>query len=510
MTNMIKGSWFANLSIRAKLLWLMMLTSSMALVIAGLAIVSYDSLTYKRQRLDDLSTQATMLGAISNAALVFNDAKAAQEYLSTLSARPSIASAVIYDNAGRTFATYRRSQDDDVKLTPAEADGYRIENDDLLLFRRVMQGEEIIGTVHLRENLGLNKRLLRYAGLVLFLLASSLLAALLLSARLRTLVSKPRLEVTDIARRVIDHQDYSHRAVKHTSDEVGVLVDAFNQMLAHIQQRETALQAANKALQLEITEHKAIRDVVAALNETLEERVAERTTELESANKELESFCYSVSHDLRAPLRGIDGFAMILQENYAEKLDAQGLNYLQRVRAATQRMGHLIDDLLKLSRTARSEMNPTTVNLTDLANAIASELQDSAPDRKVTISIAPDMVIKGDPTLMRAVLENLIGNAWKFTGKQPDPRIEVGSAIIADKVTYFVRDNGTGFDMKYADKLFGAFQRLHSVTEFEGTGVGLANVQRIIRRHGGQVWAEAKLNEGATFYFTLSAWRKTA
>jgi signal transduction histidine kinase len=237
-------------------------------------------------------------------------------------------------------------------------------------------------------------------------------------------------------------------------------------------------------------------------------RLTRLMAQLEAVNKELESFCYSVSHDLRAPLRAIDGFSMILQESYGDKLDAQAHNYLERVRAATQRMSHLIDDLLKLSRTVRSEMRITTVNLSELACTIAKDLEGTAPERKVTFSIAPQMVVHADASLMRVVLENLLGNAWKFSGKRAEARIEVGSMTNAGETVYFVRDNGAGFDMKYADKLFGAFQRLHSVTAFDGTGVGLANVQRIIHRHGGRVWAEAAVDQGATFYFTLSAQRK--
>jgi signal transduction histidine kinase len=240
-------------------------------------------------------------------------------------------------------------------------------------------------------------------------------------------------------------------------------------------------------------------------NAELERRVRERTAQLEAVNKELESFCYSVSHDLRAPLRAIDGFSMILQESYGDKLDVQAHKYLERVRAATQRMGHLIDDLLKLSRTARSEMRITTVNLSELVCTIAKDLEETAPKRKVTFSIAPDMIVNADANLMRVVLENLLGNAWKFSGKRVEARIGIGSTTNAGKTAYFVRDNGAGFDMKHADKLFGAFQRLHSVTAFDGTGVGLANVQRIILRHGGRVWAEAAVDQGATFYFTLSA-----
>jgi len=487
-----------------------MLTSSMALVIAGLAMVTYDSITFKRQRLNDLTTQAEILGSISSAAVAFNDTKAANEYLSALKTRPMVSMAVIYDNNGKIFATYHRNESDSVDAPQLEAEGTRIQGDDLELFRHIHQGNEIIGTVYLRAGLGLEERLIRYTGIVLTLLVASLLIALLLSARLQALVSTPLLEVADIAQRVINNQDYSRRAIKYSNDEVGVLVDGFNQMLSQIQQREAALQSANHALQLEIAEHKAAREQVAALNETLEQRVVERTAELEAANKELESFSYSVSHDLRAPLRGIDGFSLILQENYSDKLDEKGQSYLQRVRAATQRMGDLIDDLLKLSRATRSEMNPTTVDLSELATTITDELQESTPDRKAVFSIEPHMIVNADETLMRVMLENLIGNAWKFAGKRPETRIEIGKKIIAGDTVYYIKDNGTGFDMKYADKLFGAFQRLHTVNEFEGTGVGLANVQRIIRRHGGKVWAEAKLDEGATFYFTLSAWRKSA
>jgi signal transduction histidine kinase len=502
----VKTPWFGDLSIRGKLLWIIMLASSVALVVAGCALVVYDSIAFRQQRLADLFTQAQILGAISSAALVFNDAKAAQEYLSAaVEARREVVSAIIYDGDGKVFAKYLRSGNTGLEPPRAEADGHRIEGDDLLLFWRINHSNETIGTVHLRAGLEQRARLLRYAGIVLIMLIGSLLVALLLSGKLQALVSEPLLEVTQVARGVIDHQDYSRRVIKRSEDEVGVLVDAFNQMLNQIQQRDAALQATNQALQAEIAEHKSARDEIAALNQNLEKRVAERTAELEAANKELESFAYSVSHDLRAPLRSIDGFTAIVSESYAGKLDAQGQSYLKRVRSASQRMGRLIDDLLKLSRTVRSEMNRTRVNLSDLARTIANELQEAAPERKALFTIAPDLEVHADTNLIRTVLENLLGNAWKFAKKRTEARIEVGSTTRDNQTVYFVRDNGTGFDMKYADKLFGAFQRLHSITEFEGTGVGLANVQRIIRRHGGQVWAEAAEDRGATFYFTLSA-----
>lgn len=249
----------------------------------------------------------------------------------------------------------------------------------------------------------------------------------------------------------------------------------------------------------------AQRDVIQGLNINLERRVAERTAQLEAANKELEAFSYSVSHDLRAPLRSIDGFSQALLEDYADKLDEEGKKDLQRVRAATQRMGDLIDDMLNLSRVTRKEMRLETVDLSAMAQTIAAELRRSQPGRKVEFVIAEGMVTDGDGGLLKVALENLLGNAWKFSGKRCPARIDFGITPGDGDAAYFVRDNGAGFDMAYADKLFGAFQRLHDQNEFSGTGIGLATVRRIVDRHGGQVWAEGEVEKGATFYFTLNA-----
>ena len=243
-----------------------------------------------------------------------------------------------------------------------------------------------------------------------------------------------------------------------------------------------------------------------AANEELENAnrdLEETNRDLEGANRELEAFSYSVSHDLRAPLRSIEGFSQILIEDYAAHLDEEGRGYLHRVRASSRRMALLIDDLLDLSRVTRTEMRRRSVDLSALARDISEELRKSRPWRKVEFEIQDGLVANGDARLLRVALWNLLDNAWKFTAKEPNPRIEFASTLREGRRVYRVTDNGAGFDERYSDKLFGAFQRLHSSEEFEGTGIGLATVARIVHRHGGEVWAEGRIGEGAIFYFTL-------
>ena len=239
----------------------------------------------------------------------------------------------------------------------------------------------------------------------------------------------------------------------------------------------------------------------------LERRVLERTAELAVANQELEAFSYSVSHDLRAPLRSVGGLSAMLVEDHGDELGPEARGLLGRIRAGAERMGELIDDLLGLARISRAEMHREDVDLGAMATKVAAGLREDAPDREVELRLAPGLEANGDPRLLRVVLENLLGNAWKFTQEQPDAVVELGVASNGGGNghvrRFYVKDNGAGFDMAYVDKLFGPFQRLHHHDEFEGTGIGLATVQRIVRRHGGEVWAEGEVGKGATVTFTL-------
>jgi light-regulated signal transduction histidine kinase (bacteriophytochrome) len=301
------------------------------------------------------------------------------------------------------------------------------------------------------------------------------------------------------------------------SDRVLVWLDLDPQLILRMQTAKGWLFVAGSAVVLYVAARRYERrgrDAVAALiesrnevrrvNAELERRVAERTRQLEAANRELEAFAYAVSHDLRAPLRSMSGFSQILQENAPPGLDDKSRHYLQRIHDASMRMSGLIEDLLNLSRIGRSELTARPISLSQIASEAAAAIRERHPTRDVQLEIAPDIEVSADPRLLRIALENLLSNAWKYSSRSPQARVTVGTQMGDQGPVYFVRDNGVGFDMKYADKLFVPFQRLHPEAEFPGSGIGLVTVQRIIARHGGRIWADAKPDEGATFYFTIA------
>jgi signal transduction histidine kinase len=475
-----------NSTITKKLTRMNMLVSGAALLVACGSFATYDFFASRDVLVRNLAIQARVAGSNSVTALVFNDSYSAENTLSALKAAPDIVSAGIYSLNGQLFASYRR--DLQAQLPPyisVDQEESRVFKDGNVMVTNtiVFQGKAT-GIAYVRSDLQtLNGQLRRYGFLAAVVLGASLWTALLLSSVFQRSITDPILHLADVARVVSRHKNYGVRARPPTGhDEISTLVASFNEMLVQIQERDAALQSAQ---------------------DQMEQRVDERTSQLAAANKELESFSYSVSHDLRTPLRAIDGFSHALLEDCSDRLDETGRTHLNRIRAATQRMGFLIDDLLNLSRLSRTEMHTQNVDISALASSVANGLQEALPRRRVELRIKNGLRALADPGLLRVVLENLLGNAWKFTSKRESAHIEFGEAVHKGTPAFFVRDDGAGFDPAHADRLFGAFQRLHAMTEFAGTGVGLATVQRIVHRHGGKIWAESAVDRGATFYFTL-------
>ena len=491
-------------SLRQKLLGMVLVITLVSLIVALAAIIGYDLSAYHRVLVSDMATQAELLGRTTAPALAFDDPRVAKENLSVLRFRPLVSSAALYNARGALFATYARAGDPHAFPKLPEPDSARVDQGDLVLFKRIVSDGEILGTVYLRVDYELFPRVYDYLGIAVVVLIAAMLVALLMSSWMQDIVTRPILAIAQVAREVVGQRDYSRRAVKMSADEVGTLVDSFNDMLTEIDRRTRELEASNAKLAQEAEERSRADREIQRLNAELEERVRERTAQLETANRELESFSYSVSHDLRAPLRAIDGFGQALLDDFPEHLPGDAKRYLSRIRASTQHMAQLIEDLLKLARVSRGPLERRTVDLALIARQVVGELQQGEPGRAVEVSIWDGMRAEGDPHLLRAALDNLIGNAWKFTSKSAKPRIEIGALKDRGRTTYFVRDNGAGFEMAYADKLFGAFQRLHSTNEYSGTGIGLATVQRIVHRHGGRIWAEAEVGKGAVFFFTLA------
>ncbi len=484
-----------SIPVKQQLILMICAISFLGLLLAGLAFVFYDRYAYR----DNLVHQATLLARVvashSANAVAYGDVYDARKNLQSFGIDPSLVSACIKTESGQVMAMYLRGYyqppDDAGTVIPgveclaSENFISKFEDGYLDLIQPILwEDSQKIGQLHLRVSLeALDQRFLAFSVVMLLIVLLVSMISIALSSKVQSFISAPLLMLAQIANTINRFKDYSLRARTDRHDELGQLVQAFNGMLDTIELQNRALLHAN---------------------EHLEEKVQLRTSELRATNSELEAFTYSVSHDLRSPLRSVDGFSAALLEDCGDQLDATGKTYIARIRAASQRMGTLIDSLLHLSRVSRQDMRYITVNLTEMADKIVEDLRASNPDRAVTFIRVDNLLARGDNDLLCVVLENLLGNAWKYTSKTEQPIVELGVHDRSGDTVYFVRDNGAGFDMKYVDKLFGAFQRLHSDHEFQGLGIGLATVARIVHRHEGEIWAEAQVDQGATFYFTLA------
>ena len=475
-------------SISRKITLMNMLVSGVALLLAGAALFAYDQVTSRQSLVHSLRSQAQIVGFNSVSALLFNDPQSAVNTLAALKNSPNIEAASIFTFDYNLFATYLRTGVarplSVPRLSGTKTGSYGFRGAHLLLVEPIIFQDQNVGFVYIQSDLReIDSRLKRYAAIACGVLLLSLIVASLVSSLFRKSVVTPIVSLAEVARSVSQDKNYSVRALPSGErDEVALLVDAFNEMLSQIQQRDDELRRGQAEL---------------------EHRVAERTRELLVANRELEAFSYSVSHDLRGPVDALNGFAYVLSKEYGRQLDAKANELVDRIRSSGRRMMQLIDDLLNLSRVTSGAMVRQPVDLSAIARTMCDELRSSSPQRKMECLIADSDPIEGDPRLLQLVIDNLFRNAWKYTSKQPAAKIEFGVHAKDGVPVYFVRDNGVGFDPQSASRLFQPFQRLHSVEEFPGNGIGLATVQRIVRRHGGEIWTESQVGKGATFYFTL-------
>ncbi len=481
----------AHTTIQRRLMQMLLLISVVVALLTGGTLIVHDAITFRRQAAGEIASIGKLIAANSTAALAFDNAGDAAEVLATVAADSRILAAGLYERDGSLFAHFE-VDDGQPALPPAPgADGARFSPPHLVSVQPVLLAEERIGTLYLRANLApVYGRLFWYGSLVACVVVLALGVAYVVSRALQRQISEPVVELVRTAREVRQRGDFGVRAVKQRDDELGELTDAFNHMLADLAERDQTLRE-NEA---KITE----------LNAELEARVVRRTAELTAVNQELEAFSYSVSHDLRAPLRHIDGFTQMLKKRVESTIDDTSRRYLNTIMASAQRLGVLIDELLVFSRMGRVEMQRLTVDNAGLVETVRRELEHDINGRDIVWSIDDLPAVAGDPTMLRQVWQNLLGNAVKYTRHRPRAEITVSHRVDPEKGDVFlVRDNGAGFEMQYAHKLFGVFQRLHRDAEFEGTGIGLANVRRMIQRHHGSVGAEGIPGEGATFWFSL-------
>ncbi len=485
---MIKSP-FRRSSIAARLTWMNILVSGIGLFLAYVSFLAYDLYVYRQASIESLSGVAKVVGENSIAAIIFNDNSAAETTLSALSGSNDVMSAAIYTNSGIRFAQFVRNGQP-APQSKSFASSTRqttwVNGLDIVTASRIESQGQPIGTVYIHARLqGLRRQAIQYATIAAVILLVCLGAALLAGVAFRKFLAEPIVSLARTARQVSRSRDYGLRFTpRHDFDELLSLTEAFNEMLVEIQQRDLALEQAKMNLEL---------------------RVEERTAQLQAANHELEAFSYTVAHDLRSPLQAINNVCYLFEMTDQPDVSPDRRLMLTQLRVSVTAMSNMIDDLLDLSRSTSMALHMKRLDLSAMTRTILDSLVRTDPGRQVKILIQPDCEIEGDSGLVQIVLQNLLRNAWKFTGKRDVAEIEFGCTQRDGIPVMYVRDNGAGFDPQQAGRLFQPFQRLHGAAEFPGTGIGLATVRRIIGRHGGEVWAQGEPDKGATFSFTLSS-----
>ncbi len=498
-----------NMAIKHKLIAIVMLTCVVALILVGAAFLFWEWRGLRNNMLENLSTQARITAENCKAALTFEDKEDTQETLKALKANSSIVFACVYKKDGEVFASYAQNEGDKTALmTAPQAKGSDSSEGLLTVFEPIVLDEEVIGTVCLRCDLGpMYAALRRNVENTLIALVLSTIAAYFISSRLQRIISGPILTLAKVARDVSEKRDYATRAVKQNNDEVGLLIDSFNEMLEQIQQRDSELVKAKGELEVRVQERTG---ELTASNEHLKEEIIEREKaehkqtellkELESANQELKDFAYIASHDLKAPLRAIKTLADWITTDYADKLDKDGQEQLNLLKQRVDRMHNLIDGILQYSRVGRVREKIANVHLDKLLPEIIDIL---APPENMKITVDTELpVIKCEETRITQVFQNLLSNAVKYMDK-PNGQIKVACAEEGEFWKFSVADNGSGIEKQHWERIFKIFQTLAPRDEFESTGIGLTVVKKIVELYGGNIWLESEPGKGTTFFFTF-------
>ena len=495
--------WLRDISITRKLTTIVVATSAAALLMAGAATIIYERVTFPRNLAQHLASLADVVGNNSAAAILFNDETAAAETLQALKATPNITMAQVYRKDGSVLAIYVRVGEPMTTLFLAETGVSQetIAAEHVDIFRPIFVGAERVGGIGLRSDLTEVKvRLGAYARTWLAVLFVSLLGALGVAAVLQRVVSLPILNLAGIARRISNEHDYSQRAVKETGDEIGALVDGFNEMLSQIEARDGALTQAQGELE------KRVRDLQreVAERQRAEKGLAEKAVELERSNAELQQFAYVASHDLQEPLRMVSIYTQLLAKRYGPKLDGSALEFIDFAVAGVKRMRLLIRDLLEYSRVGTRGQFLTMTDCNAVLDLTLNNLDAVIEESHARITRGPLPAIMADDVQLGQLFQNLISNAIKYRDSKP-PEIHVGCKQEESHWLFWVRDNGIGIDPQYGERIFIIFQRLHGKGEYPGSGIGLAICKKIVERHGGKIWVESEPGKGSTFYFTLPA-----
>lgn len=493
---------FKDISIRSKLLILIFFCCSTVLLLALIAFALNDISLFRREEAHKNEILAKVIGQNSKAALVFSDPKAARENLNSLLVEPQVSAACIYDKDGRIFATFQRDPSSKGEFPAVAQDSHYFKNKDLHIFKEIYLDQSRVGTIYIRTTMDrLQGMMISRIQMGFFILLFAIALAFLMSIALGRFISAPVLALTDVMKNVSTEKNFSLRAKKVGSDEVGILVDGFNEMLKEIQSRDDALKVSRLDLENRVKERTRELTAEIAERKLVEQELRDKARELSRSNADLKQFAYVASHDLQEPLRMVSSYTSLLSKNYKGKLSNEADEFIHFAIKGVTHMHQLINDLLSYSQIG-SKPKACEVNCNEVMERVLTHFEHSLAETQAKITYDTLPIIRGDPTQIFQLFQNLLSNALKFRG-EAKPHIHVSGKLEQGEYVFSFKDNGIGIEPQYFERIFVIFQRLHSLADIPGTGIGLAICKKIIEHHGGRIWVESEVGSGSTFYFTI-------